>query len=117
MSSLRRLLSLPLAYRRISRAMERQASAQEQTNVLLQRLVEHVAPFAPELPQNGAKTAETDAHRARLSDISHLDVDEMQIAEAFIAKWTELKGQEPGEEEILAEIAAVKTRNLAHLLR
>lgn len=109
-----RLLATPLAYRRLIRVLERQATAVEQANLLLARLVDRFVP-----PVDATATHPTE--QAILSgtdrgDISHLDSYEMAVAEDFVAVYTTTKGHPPDEDEVFEYLADYSTRKFAETL-
>lgn len=109
-----RSLTAGLAYRRLVRVLERHCVAQEETNVLLSRLVERFAPdVAPVATQAPVPRDQARLTAADRGDISHLDPDEMMVAQQFAANWEHQNGYPPSEEEVFAYLAENHTRQLA----
>lgn len=119
-----RRLAQALAYRRLIRSLERLGSAQEQTNVLLARLVDRFAPLPVESVTPPASDPPAGADYARLSsrgsvrggDITHLDPDELQLAQNFVEAYQQQRGQSPSDEEVVSYLAEQETSRLTYEL-
>lgn len=112
-----RSLTAGLAYRGLQRRLDKLIEAQQEHNALLLRLVDRFAPSI-ELPP-AVQAAPRDQVRLTPSDrgdISHLDPDEMQAAQAFIDKWGRANGYAPSDEEVMGYLAENHTRELAKSL-
>lgn len=112
-----RSLTAGLAYRGLQRRLDRLIEAQQEQNQLLLRLVDRFAPpmdlpgAAPPVARDQARLTPSDR-----GDISHLDPDEMQAAQAFIDKWGRANGYAPSDEEVFAYLAEHHTQELAKSL-
>lgn len=76
--------------RRLVRSLERIAVSQEQTNVLLARLADHLAPIQPQPTAEEIKTAGP----SFVSDRRHAELEE------WLGMFADRVGREPSEEEI-----------------
>lgn len=109
-----RSLTAGLAYRRLMQRVDKLIEAQEEQNRLFARLVDRFAPpvdlpvAAPPVARDQARLTAADR-----GDISHLDPDEMQAAQAFIDQWGSQNGYPPSDEEVFNYLAENHTRQLA----
>lgn len=114
--SLRRFAA-GLAYRRLMQRVDKLIEAQEEQNRLFARLVDRFAPSidlpvaAPPVARDQARLTPADR-----GDISHLDPDEMMVAQQFAANWEHQNGYPPSEEEVFNYLAENHTRQLAAAL-
>ena len=83
-----------LALRRVILALERIATTQETQTVLLQRLVDQLAP----LPIAVIDPAELQ----KVSGVSHVSYGELGVVQDYIEKVQQAVGRAPTEEEIAA---------------
>lgn len=88
--------------RKLVGELHRVGDAVERQNALIERLVEKFAP---------AVAIEREMVRAE-TGLSHLDVDDAQLALAYIAKTERDTGRTPDDDEVLIYLADEKTTDL-----
>jgi hypothetical protein len=104
-------LATALLLRRVSRDLASIANSCARTNDLLARLVDRFAPPLTIEP--------SPADRATLrteTGVSHVDQDDVALAEYFVARTQASTGHTPDEEEVLIYLADEKTRDLGERL-
>jgi len=96
--------------RRLLREHTRLADAVEALATAHTRLADHFAPIL---------AAVTDSDRATIradTGVSHIDVDDVELAESFIARSQAATGHTPDEDEILIYLGDERTRDLGERL-
>lgn len=96
-------LAAALLLRKVVTELHALTLAVSAQNALLARLVDHLAPAAPDVPR---ETLRED------TGLSHLDPVEAQLAQAFIARSVNDTGHTPDDEEVLIYLADEKTTDL-----
>lgn len=96
-------LAAALLLRRVARDLGRLTDALTEQNGYLRRLADRYAPIDPP----------TDRKEVRAdTGVSHLDVDEAFLAQAYVERTLRDTGHMPDEEEILIHLADEKTLDL-----
>lgn len=102
---MRRVLRLPglLLLRTLVHELRGLRAAQQQQNVLLARLVDHVAPIAPETDPEIVRTE---------TGLSYADTTEQALILDYVMRTTRDTGHVPTDDEILIYLADEKTTDL-----
>lgn len=98
-----RRLAAALLLRRLAKDLHALSEAVLAQNLLLTRLVDHLAPVDP-VTTRGEVHADT--------GVSHLDSDEAARAFAYIARVQRDTGHTPDDDEVLVYLADEKTQDL-----
>lgn len=96
-------LTAALYLRRLSRSLTQIAAGIDQQNRLLARLADHVAPSDPPTERT-VVSADT--------GVSHLDLHEAELAQAYAARTFHDTGHLPDDDELLIYLADEKTTDL-----